>query len=193
MPDRRQQRTRTALQHAILTLLPTIGYSDLTIQHIADQAGVARKTFYAHYANKAELLHDALDHIFTQLATDTATLDADSLLAGGRPLSYPVFAHVAHHADLYRALFHPAVPADFVLELVSRLAAESYQRHAPLRQVARHITVDPHLIAHHLAGALLGSLRWWLGHNCAPPAETMAYTFSQLAAPGVLAALGIDS
>ena len=50
--DPRVRRTRELLIDAFGTLLDKRGFSDLTVQDVATQAGVNRATFYAHYANK---------------------------------------------------------------------------------------------------------------------------------------------
>jgi AcrR family transcriptional regulator len=53
--DPRVRRTRELLIDAFGTLLGTRGFTALTVQDVASQAGVNRATFYAHYANKYEL------------------------------------------------------------------------------------------------------------------------------------------
>ena len=53
--DPRVRRTRELLTDAFGTLLTQRGFSALTVQDVASQAGVNRATFYAHYANKYEL------------------------------------------------------------------------------------------------------------------------------------------
>lgn len=59
--------------------------------------------------------------------------------------------------------------------------------------MAQQVSVDPQFTARFLSGATIGVLLWWLEEdNLTASPETVAYTFSQLAAPGVLAALGLD-
>ena len=76
---------------------------------------------------------------------------------------------------------------------MTHIARVSFRKHEPLRTSAHHVTVEPTLIAQMLAGAVLGAVRWWLSTDMQQTPEAMAYTFSQIAAPGVLASMGLDA
>ena len=54
--DRRSIRSRRLLWEALLALLQTEDWAEITVQKICDQADVARSTFYAHYQTKQDLL-----------------------------------------------------------------------------------------------------------------------------------------
>lgn len=109
--DRRQRRTRAALHDALFALLNERDYAAITVKDIAEQADIARKTFYLHYADKDALLWDSLESLFDDLVAEMGALDAETLLADGKPLSYPLFAHVRAHAPVYRALLGEHGPA----------------------------------------------------------------------------------
>lgn len=190
--DPRQARTRQLLRDTLMTLVAEMPFEAITITDISTRAHIARKTFYAHYTDKDALLLDCIEPLLTALADSITSADAETLLADNKPLSYPAFKHVQEHAPFYRAMLSENGSARFILYLLDFMTHNSYERHQALRQVAPRITVEPMLIAHFLAGALLNSIIWWLKQDCQPSAETMAYTFSQLAAPGVLAVLGFD-
>jgi AcrR family transcriptional regulator len=190
--DPRQERTRQLLREALFALVAEVPYEAITISQISARARVARKTFYAHYADKDALLSDCIEPLLATVAASVANTDPQTLLADSKPLSYPAFRHVQEHAAFYRAMLSEHGSARFILYLLGFLTRNSYARHEALWQGAPQITVEPMLIAHFLAGALFNTIIWWLQQDCQPPAETMAYTFSQLAAPGALAALGLD-
>ena len=61
--DRRSQRTRQALHDALFDLMAQKGYEAVSIKDIIERANVGRSTFYAHYANKDELLASQLDRL----------------------------------------------------------------------------------------------------------------------------------
>jgi AcrR family transcriptional regulator len=60
-PDRRTQRTRTALRRAFIDLLLEKGYASLTADEVAERADVARSTLYAHFGGLAGLIRVSLD------------------------------------------------------------------------------------------------------------------------------------
>lgn len=190
--DRRFLRTQSLLNGAILSLIKERAIVDISVEDIAGQAGIARKTFYAHYANKYELLWHCLHELYQAIISGMDPLDPDSVLAGNKPLSYPAFAHVKEYAIFYRGLFEEGDQNTTLLRIWQGIAEASYASHAPLRAIAPQITVEPELMAQMLAGAFLGAVRWWLAEDLATPPETMAYRFSQVMAPGVLGALGLD-
>lgn len=192
MADRRQVRTRKLLSDALLALLQEKPYDTITVEQITEHAQVARKTFYAHFGDKHELLWLCMEAVFDTLKADYGALDAETLLASGKPLTYPVFAHVVANAHLYRVVLSERGTMSLLLRLLSYLTEASYQKHETLRRAAQHISVDPQYTAHFLAGALLNVLIWWLEQDLNPSAEAMAYAFSQLAAPGVLEVLGLS-
>ncbi|GAB4513778.1 MAG: TetR/AcrR family transcriptional regulator [Anaerolineae bacterium] len=191
-PDRRYRRTEQRLQTALLSLIRTRGFQSLTVQDIADEAGVARKTFYAHHADKHELLWVSLEGVFDAITESLTHLDPDTLLVEGKPLSYPVYKHMAEYHVFYREMLHEAGTTAFLLRLWDYIAQVSYNKHSPLRQMAKEVLVPPPHLAQMLSGALLGSMRWWLEQESPPTPEAMAYTFSQVMAPGVLNVLGLE-
>jgi AcrR family transcriptional regulator len=56
--DARQVRTRSTLLEALLHLLETRPFDQITIREIAKEAGIGYATFFRHYPSKEALLHD---------------------------------------------------------------------------------------------------------------------------------------
>src|SRR4051812_42994200 len=54
--DRRQRKTRSALDAALLRLIAQRPYPSITVEDIVTAADCARATFYAHYRDKDDLL-----------------------------------------------------------------------------------------------------------------------------------------
>lgn len=192
MEDRRVKRTKTQLRVALLELLEEKPLAEITVSDIAERADIARKTFYAHYYDVQELLWDSQIRVIEELRDTMGALNPNSLLADGKPLSYPAFAHVGAHRSFYRTMLSELGTADFIMRLMHYLADASYRHHAPLRDVAPNISLPPRFINYFLAGAIISSIVWWLEQDDPPTAQEMAYRFSQLAAPGVLSVMGLD-
>ncbi len=64
--DPRVKRTRGLLEQAFMDLLEEHGFQALTVQDIAERAGVNRATFYAHFADKYALLDHCIEQGFAQ-------------------------------------------------------------------------------------------------------------------------------
>jgi AcrR family transcriptional regulator len=190
--DRRYLRSEKLLINAMLALISEKAFAAITLHDIVTRANVARKTFYAHYESKEHLLWHSLEYHFQSLEQTMTDLNPDTLLMNNKPLSYPVFQHVAEYRLFYRTMFEQPDSAAFVYQFWDYLAQQSYRKHQTLREIAPFISVPPELTAEMLAGALLGALRWWLRGTMEETPEQMAYRFSQLMAPGVLQSLGLE-
>jgi AcrR family transcriptional regulator len=83
-PGGRSARVRAAVQAATLDELAAAGYSDLTIEAVAERAGVHRTTIYRRWPDKRSLVLGALlDYAADQLPIpDTADLRRDLRLLG---------------------------------------------------------------------------------------------------------------
>jgi AcrR family transcriptional regulator len=67
-PDRRTERTRTALMRAFVDVLLEEGYDAVTVEGIAEKANVGRSTFYMHYSGKEEILRQSMRNPSSLLA-----------------------------------------------------------------------------------------------------------------------------
>ena len=83
-PGGRSARVRAAVQAATLDELAAAGYADLTIEAVAERAGVHRTTIYRRWPDKRSLVLGALlDYAADQLPIpDTADLRRDLHLLG---------------------------------------------------------------------------------------------------------------
>lgn len=64
--DPRVRRTRLLLEQAFMALIEKKGFQALTVQDIAERAGVNRATFYAHFTDKYALLDHSIRQGFLQ-------------------------------------------------------------------------------------------------------------------------------
>jgi AcrR family transcriptional regulator len=56
MPERRRDFVRLEIEKAGMDLFAHRGYDNVTVQDIADAAGIGRRTFFRHFRSKEELL-----------------------------------------------------------------------------------------------------------------------------------------
>ncbi len=64
--DKRILRTRKALRQAFKTLMEQKPFEQITVLDIADEAMINRATFYAHFADKYDLLDYMLRYMFNE-------------------------------------------------------------------------------------------------------------------------------
>ena len=157
--DRRVQRTRERLGHALWDLLAERPFESIRVGDLLARADVGRATFYAHYRDKDDLFLDRIE----EFLESTATLlerrgDTSDRVAPVRELLTHVGATPSHHAILVASGRLP----DF-LELGRGILARGIER-----RLARHPRsrgLDPvrrAALAQAFSGALFAQLMWWI-------------------------------
>jgi AcrR family transcriptional regulator len=100
-PDRRVERTRRALHQALIRLILERGWDEISVKDVCEAANVGRSTFYAHFADKDELMTSGFDGL-------GAYLRAPATRAHGRPaaltFAWPLIVHALEFRPLFRAL-----------------------------------------------------------------------------------------
>lgn len=197
--DRRVARTRRALREALLELIQEKGYAAVTVEDITERANLGRATFYLHYKDKEELLLEQ----FSELASERARLLSDVPLAAWQtganlpimPL-LSIFQHVSENTELYKTVLRGeghfrvgdrlrniiAVTIGEVITAISRNEARNLRLQIPLE-----------FLASYFAGALLGSIAWWLElePDQRPTPEQMALSFQTMFIPGMREIVGV--
>jgi len=185
--DRRVRRTRTALLDALLTLMVEKGYEAVTVQDLIDRADVGRSTFYAHFTDKSDLLHEALSALRTIIEPAPGAPAPDRR----RPLHFSrrMFHHVGDQQPLLKALLgHPG--ASLVIAEIERMLLDIVQ--AELEAFAASqapVRIPLDLLGHSVVASYLAALTWWVANDFRQTPEEMESLFQTIVAPGVRAAI----
>ncbi|MFD6286263.1 TetR/AcrR family transcriptional regulator [Streptomyces sp. NPDC060205] len=194
--DPRTRRSRSALETALRELIAERDLSQISVSDITKRASVNRSTFYEHYTDVHDLAAAACTTVFDELVAASPTV-VPPLNAEGSPtveLLPELFAHVAEHAPLYRALLGDDGSARVINHLLHRMTVAAHVRRVPAETAgaagAADVPVrpspapaptgeDPADIPHDpaaafVAGAVLGTVVDWLRRGCPGTPETMA-------------------
>jgi AcrR family transcriptional regulator len=167
--DIRVERTRRALQQALLELAHERPIDELTIADIADRAGVNRSSYYQHYADRDALLADALDAAFD--AAGTGLVDDDLEPTGLPPGGMTRFLeHFAEYADIYRWALGPRGSALVTARVRGRIAG--LVREGVVATHSHAFDDMPLEVASAgMAGSIVGVVGAWLELEPRPPVE----------------------
>lgn len=69
--DRRVRRTIESLHEAVVSLLPEKPFELISVQDIADRAGVSRPAFYSHFNDKFALMEYIVDTVFDRFLVES--------------------------------------------------------------------------------------------------------------------------
>ena len=182
--DRRSNRTRHMLAHALVELMLERRYADLTVQDILDRANIGRSTFYAHFWDKDDLLASTIERMLENLSQQVSHAPQE---AAGLLPSLGLFQHVQEQYHLLYRAFMPWEGTELFSRLLrAQLSAYVEQRlRAMLPAPVPDITVT--VTAQAVVGAFLALLQWWLEQEMPLSPEQMDASFRQLVLPGVAA------
>lgn len=183
-PDRRVEKTKHALFEALVELMIDKGYEAITVADIADRANVGRSTFYAHYADKEDLLQESLQGLRHHLTSATPPRQYDSTpVHPALAFSLPMLLHVREVRELFCALAGKQQGAPVQVQLhvmLTDLVRETLEAE-PIA------TVKPAaLLAEAIVGAFLSVAVWWMNGHDELSAEEVDCAFRALITPGLL-------
>lgn len=181
--DRRTEKSKRALTRALIELMIEKGYESTTVADVAERADVGRSTFYAHFADKENLLRESLQGL-------RAHLDAAALGTRKPPVhpvlafSLPMLEHIGEAKDLFCAVVsRRSTAVDLVHQMLVDLVEEK------LKEVPAHARgkgpVALGLTAQHIVGSFLAVCSWWMSEQPELTPAEVDGAFQQLVAPGV--------
>jgi AcrR family transcriptional regulator len=184
-PDRRIERTMTALRDALMSLIIEKGYDAISIQDIADRANVARATFYLHFKDKDDLMFRSMRVIYDGIvARQPKDLTVEALADDSD------FQHVAQYAEFYGAMLSAKGSMGFLTRVRAYLQDELEKSMCQLIPPDVTPRLPRSLIAAYCTGAQIGLIWWWVENRLPIPAEKMALYTMQISVFGLNWALG---
>jgi AcrR family transcriptional regulator len=151
-PDRRIERTRSALLTAFRELLLTRGFVALSVEDIAARANVGRSTFYTHFKSREDILQKSLERPSAPLAALAASNeDAPPLL--------PWLIHFHGQRRLNSVIFETPVREIWIKCLAGMI--QPYIESA-LRRTRVKPDLPPPMIAAIVAQAQITVIATWL-------------------------------
>lgn len=167
--DRRVRKTKRQLRTALTTLLLDKELSHITVRDVAELADVNRGTFYAHYKDVAELLHQLENELFSEL---TALGERyHNKFSNQEALSYltELFTLAGENSDMVYALHATTVDMAFQ----HRLYLELKQQYLLpfLTQIATHGANEEMITAFVATGLVSIALNWIEGGKKETPAQ----------------------
>jgi AcrR family transcriptional regulator len=182
--DARALRTRQLLAEALMSLGAARGVDDLDVCELVEEAGVARSTFYAHYAGKDDfLVRSFVNMIAATEAARERYPEREDLLP-----SWSLFQHVYEARDFARRAARAEV---FPAQMAAGEAKLREIVEANLARVKPEWTRDRRReTAVYVAAGFIGLLRWWMESGLKKTPDEMQAAFVRLTKTAMEANVG---
>ena len=174
--DLRVKRSRRLLKEALLQLMKQKSFRDIQVTEIADQAQVARPTFYLHYQSKQELLLSHVDDVFNEFYEAlSATFGNDQ--TDPKQQNVMMFQYWERYADILRLVIEADIHDEF------RTRMRGYFSQAIAQFAPEDLkTDDPRMefIIDFISGGAYSLLTQWIMSDMPYSAEQMGALFHEL-------------
>lgn len=174
--DRRVNRTRTTLQHALKSLIHSRGYESVTVNDICAEADIARSTFYLHFTGKDDLKRSVFEHLLNEIGTQRPGVS-------NIPFDFvePIFQHARNHYGSYKAL-RRGRGRTIALARIDQIFRDLLREQLHASNVSSEETSIPQsVIVEFYTGSFMALLVWWLDSGARIAPEQMALMYRRLA------------
>lgn len=172
--DRRIRKSQKSLKDALLTLMQTKDFKNISITDIVRLADLNRGTFYKHYQDKEELLAEIIDEVIKDLTIsyrapyeNLTEFEISKLTAS----AIKIFEHVEAHANFYVLLGKSNIltglqtqVCDELIQLISHDLSNNLE----------NTQINTKLIASYQAYAIWGMITEWVESEFSYSAHYMA-------------------
>jgi AcrR family transcriptional regulator len=179
--NRRVQYTKAVLQNALAQLMQEKHISGITVKAICELADVNRSTFYLHYSDPYDLLHQVEQEVYSMLKTRLAEVGDDGT---NRPVNMQIMMgileYVRENADLCKALLSENSDFDFkkdIMELTQLFSFETDEVYSA--RTKEYLTL-------YCTSGAVSLIEKWLKDGAIEPVEQIAEIVMQCLFYGML-------
>lgn len=162
--DKRVQRTKQDLYHALFELLKQKNYVKITIKDIIELAECSRGTFYTHYNHRDDLLNEIIHFLFKEMvkAYRSTYINEDSINIQSlvdEPLNF--LNHFKQYGEYYQLLLGNNIQINFsdrITNVIINLCLEDFD----IQSTSGEKKVDGNLLSRYSAYGLAGLILDWI-------------------------------
>jgi AcrR family transcriptional regulator len=179
--NRRVQYTRAVLKSALAQLMQEKHISGITVKAICELADVNRSTFYLHYSDPYDLLHQVEQEVYGMFKTQLAEMEDDG---AHRPVNMQIMIKILEYAresaDLCKALLSENSDFDFKKDIMGLTQLFSFE---PDKAYAA--STKEYLTLYCMNGSI-SIIEKWLKDGALEPVEQVAEIVMQCLFYGML-------
>lgn len=174
-PDKRVERSKTALKSAFLLLLETKRFDHITISEIVEAANYNRGTFYAHFKTKEALLDEIIFETLQEMIRQIKLPYFEDSIVDLHDLAVEeisLFTYFIQNGQLYKTLLSSNIQIDFrhqIAEAIEELFITEYEYELP-----QESSLEPKWLYVYRASGIAGLIIRWIEDDFQEPPLKMA-------------------
>ena len=122
--DRRSEKTKKVIREAFLILITENDISKITIKEISDLADINRKTFYAYYKDKYDLLDEIENEFIEKFVRMIDDFDFQKLLSNPYEIFYQLTKLLHHNMGICELFINNDTLGNNLLEKIKNVMTE---------------------------------------------------------------------
>lgn len=193
-------RSVMSIEHALISLVQVQPYNTITVQNIIDKSGYSRRTFYTHFLDKDDLLHQIIQNeanVFIEKIIRNDTVSAPTLTAYDTvhtPIRQGIldyFRYIYNNQLLYQEIASDQLPGISISSLADLIYKEVVAHcHIVFDDKNRELNCD--LFCHHCVHTYMAFIQYWIQNKFVWPPEYLAKQSTMLVHSNISIKLRID-
>ncbi len=159
-------RTKKTLKAALLSLMVTQDFQDITITQIVDKADYSRGTFYFHYTHKEALLEEMIEDMLQELivAFRAPYKDLKEKINISDLSTIELCNHFLNNRDFYEIMLCPN-PAHNFREMMMKTLEQLLRKDVSFSRTNTELFIDNELLIIYRINGIIGIIMEWINSN----------------------------
>lgn len=170
-PDRRVKYTKMVIKESFVKILKQKPISKISIKEICEDADINRATFYAHYLDQYDLLHQIEIEIINDINQYLEGYDFKDNKLIPIEMTEKILEYVEENAEIFDLLLSPNGDMKFQQEVIKIIGRQHFIAVIENDSLNKE---DAEYIFHFLASGAVGVIQMWLKDGMKKPAKEMA-------------------
>lgn len=192
MSDRRTRKTKTQIRATLIKLLQQKNINEITVKEIVEEADINRSTFYLHYTDIFDLLHQIENELLNEFITLTKEFaDFHDDINANYSYLTRLFEILSNNIDIVRILLGPHGDISF-LNQIKHMIADKIIEDFKESSITNSILDVEYTFSFYLNGCV-GLVEHWIETGLKDSPEHMAKICYNLINNGIKSYLDIPS
>jgi AcrR family transcriptional regulator len=175
--DRRVKYSLMVIKESFIKLLKQKPISKITIKEICDDADINRATFYAHYSDQYDLLHQIESELIDGISRYLNSYDFEDLSKAPVEMLEKILEYIKDNSELFNLLLNSNGDIQFQQEVTKIIGQQHFSSMATDKDISEYMFLF-------FANGAIGIILKWLKDGMKKPAREMAELILRLSLNG---------